>query len=123
MEQEETNEKQIDTIEQVDKNIVKKKKWLTLIKNILLFTLFNIVLPYIIYLVSNICNQEFWGLREIRRTTPIYNFSFIYELVIIYASYFLFRAIFKKSLFSNIAIAILFNIISIIWSIEKVKYI
>ena len=48
MEQEETNEKQIDTIEQVDKNIVKKKKWLTLIKNILLFTLFNIVLPYII---------------------------------------------------------------------------
>lgn len=114
MEQEETNEKQIDTIEQVDKNIVKKKKWLTLIKNILLFTLFNIVFPYIIYLVSNICNQEFWGLREIRRTTPIYNFSFIYELVIIYASYFLFRAIFKKSLFSNIAIAILFNIISII---------
>ena len=60
MEQEETNEKQIDTIEQVDKNIV--KKWLTLIKNILLFTLFNIVFPYIIYLISNICDLEFFDI-------------------------------------------------------------
>lgn len=44
----------------------------------------------------------------------MYNFSFLYEFVIIYGFYFLFKSIFKKSLFSNIAVAILFNIISII---------
>ena len=44
----------------------------------------------------------------------IINSIIIYEIIIIYSFYFLFKAIFKKSLRSNIAIAVLFNLISII---------
>lgn len=114
MEQEEYNEENVDNLSQNTNNITNKRKWLIRIKNILLFILFNIVFPYIIYLISNICDFGFWGLREIRRASAMHNFSFLYEAIIIYGFYFLFKAIFKKSLYSNIGIAILFNIISII---------
>src|SRR5699024_6843147 len=40
--------------------------------------------------------------------------SFAYEFAMIYGLYFFFKAIFRKSLRSNIALAIVFNVISII---------
>ena len=76
---------------------------------IILIILFNIIYPYIIYLISNLNNPVFFIIRKYRGFASI-----IYELVIVYGFYLLFKAIFKKSMRSNIAIAILFNIISII---------
>ena len=84
------------------------------VRNIICIILFNLIFPYILYLISNISNSLFFEIREARRTVSIYNFSFFYELIIIYGFYFLFKSIFKKSLKSNIAVSVLFNLIQII---------
>ena len=99
------------------------------IRNILLIALFNLVFPFLIYFASNIINQEFLVIRDSRlemakfflsqidKVMLVYGgifLSFVYEFALIYGLYFLFKAIFKKSLRGNIALAVVFNIISII---------
>ena len=91
------------------------KEILKKVGKVFLIILFNIIFPYIIYTVSNINNENFFVFREIRQKAGFYlSFAFFYELVIIYGFYFFFKAILKKSLRANIAIAVLFNLISII---------
>lgn len=93
----------------------KSKETLKKAGKIFLVILFNIIFPYIIYFLSNINNENFFVFREIRESAGFdLSFAFLYELVIVYGLYFFFKAIFKKSLRANIAIAILFNLISII---------
>lgn len=93
----------------------KSKETLKKAGKIFLVILFNIIFPYVIYLISNINNEKFFIFRELRESAGFYlSFAFLYELVIVYGFYFFFKAIFKKSLRANIAIAILFNLISII---------
>lgn len=105
--------------EDVNKAIIEKKKdtkdILKKVGKAFLIILFNIIFPYIIYTISNINNEKFFLFREIKMEYGIFiNFAFFYELVIVYGLYLLFKAIFKKSLRANIAIAVLFNLISII---------
>ena len=101
-----------------DEKKQKTKQKINQVRNIILIILFNIVFPYLIYLMANISNIQF--LRERMLKTHI--FFFMYEIAIIYGWYYFFKAIFKKSLRANIALAILFNIISII-SFYKVRII
>lgn len=105
--------------EDVNEAIIEKnkntKEILKKVGKVFLIILFNIIFPYIIYTVSNINNENFFVFREIRQKAGFYlSFAFLYELVIVYGFYFFFKAIFKKSLRANIAIAVLFNLISII---------
>ena len=107
----------------------KKKEILKKVSNIFFIVLFNIVFPYIIYLASNLNNNEFYSMKNLReemaweflaRLSQVMKayggifLSFIYEFAMIYGLYFFFKAIFGKSLRSNIALAIVFNVISII---------
>lgn len=93
----------------------KSKETLKKVGKIFLVILFNIIFPCVIYFISNINNENFFIFRELRERAGFYlSFAFLYELVIVYGFYFFFKAIFKKSLRANIAIAILFNLISII---------
>lgn len=109
--------------EEIDENINPKKQKIIKIRNIVLIILFNLIFPYVLYLISNISNDLFWQIRAVRRTSSIYIFSFVYELWIIYGLYFLFKSIFKKSFISNCIIAAIFNIIQIIsfYKIEAVS--
>ena len=84
------------------------------VRNVILIILFNIVYPYLLYLISNLTNGEYFVTRAIRSVTNVYNFFFLYEAAIIYGLYFLFKAIFRKSLRSNIALAVVLNLISLI---------
>lgn len=107
----------------------KKKEILKKVSNIFFIVLFNIVFPYIIYLASNLNNNEFYIMKNLReemaweflaRLSQVMKayggifISFAYEFAMIYGLYFFFKAIFGKSLRSNIALAIVFNVISII---------
>ena len=107
----------------------KKKEILKKVSNIFFIVLFNIVFPYIIYLASNLNNNEFYSMKNLReemaweflaRLSQVMKayggifISFAYEFAMIYGLYFFFKAIFRKSLRSNIALAIVFNVISII---------
>ena len=94
--------------EEIDENINPKKQKIIKIRNIVLIILFNLIFPYVLYLISNISNDLFWQIRAVRRTSSIYIFSFVYELWIIYGLYFLFKSIFKKSFISNCIIAAIF---------------
>ena len=117
--------KEIDNKTSNVKETTKNKK----VKNIFFIILFNIVFPFIIYLASNLNNEGFYIIMESRieinmsliffslETFRLYGgifLSFIYEFAMIYGLYFFFKAIFGKSLRSNIALAIVFNVISII---------
>ena len=108
---EEKEEKTKHTREKVVKSEHTKIKK---IRNVILIVLFNIVYPYLLYLITNLTNGEYFVTRAVRSVTNIYNFFFIYEFAIVYGLYFLFKAIFRKSLRSNIALAIVLNIISLI---------
>ena len=108
----------MDTNEIEETNIAKKQKTKEKLKKagkIFGGILFNIIFPYLIYLITNCNNEYFFLMKQIQiATLGIINSIIIYEIIIIYSFYFLFKAIFKKSLRSNIAIAVLFNLISII---------
>lgn len=92
-----------------------RKKILKKICRVIWIILFNIIFPYLIYVISNINNPMFFLLRRLKIDAhEFFYFALLYELIIVYGFYFLFKAIFKKSLMSNIAIAVLFNLISII---------
>lgn len=92
-----------------------RKKILKKICRVIWIILFNIIFPYLIYVISNINNPMFFLLRRLKIDAhEFFYFALLYELIIVYGFYFLFKAIFKKSLRSNIAIAVLFNLISII---------
>lgn len=96
--------------ELISEKMEKRKSILKKVRNISLIILFNIIFPYVIFLISNINNVPFLEAKK-SQTTLIH---MVYELVVIYGFYSFFKAIFRKSLYSNIALAILLNIISII---------
>ena len=116
----EENIKENNKMQENSKEEVGKSKKAGKIRNAILIILFNIIFPYLIFLISNINNEGFFLIREIRKKAIFMNFSYIYEIMIIYGFYFWFKAIFKKSLRANGAICILFNLISII-SYYKIK--
>ena len=116
----EVNIKENNKMQENSKEEVGKSKKAGKIRNAILIILFNIIFPYLIFLISNINNEGFFLIREIRKKAIFMNFSYIYEIMIIYGFYFWFKAIFKKSLRANGAICILFNLISII-SYYKIK--
>lgn len=109
----ETNEVKNKEELKVDENLNKSKRNQK-VKSIILMILFNIITPYILYLITNINNEYFFLIRELRRRAFYINFSLQYEIMLIYGFYFFFKAIFKKSIRANVAMSILFNIISII---------
>ncbi len=117
---EENEEIVSNKIEENSKALIKKDKRTSKIKKVILIILFNIIFPYLIFLISNINNEVFFTIKGIRTKAIFMNFSYIYELMIIYGFYFWFKAILKKSLHANVAICILFNLISII-SYYKIK--
>ena len=84
------------------------------IRNISLAIVFNIIFPYIIYLISNMNNFNFLHSKMIRTVYLWYFIVYVYEFVIIYGIYLLFKSIFKKSLPSNICLSVVLNLISII---------
>ena len=82
-----------------------RKKILKKICRVIWIILFNIIFPYLIYVISNINNPMFFLLRRLKIDAhEFFYFALLYELIIVYGFYFLFKAIFKKSLMSNIAI-------------------
>ena len=123
------NKKEANNSTEEEVKIEKRKLLIKKARNIFFIILFNVVFPYIIYLASNLNNNGFYAIRESRikinisllffssEIFRIYGglfLSFIYEFTMIYGLYFFFKAIFRKSLKSNIALAIVFNVISII---------
>ena len=92
-----------------EENTIKKRGL-----NIFFIVLFNIIFPYMIFLISNLNNQAFLFAKLSRLNESWYFIVFVYEFVIVYGIYLLFKAIFKKSFISNIALSIILNLISII---------
>ncbi len=97
----------------------KQKKKYTLEEKLAL--IFDVLFPWLILIISNISNPGYYGVREIYlRTIPfdllidIVVIKFLFEITLLIGFSLLFKAIFKKSLRKNIALSILFQIISII---------
>ncbi len=93
-----------------------KIKFSPKLKNLLLIILFNLIFPYVIYLISNINNTYFLELKMFKiESSFIASFmGILYECFIIYGLYLLIYSISKKSLSSNIGLSVILNLISII---------
>ena len=114
METKEGERSNIEKQNNIEKKNILKRINVKKVRNIFLTILFNIIFPYIIFLISNINNLDFLNAKMKITAYSWYFIVYIYEFVIIYGIYLLFKAIFRKSLPSNICLSIILNLISII---------
>lgn len=90
-----------------------QKKWLALT--------FDVLFPYLIFLICNISNQNYLNIKfvyvmeiPLKMMVSYFIMPLLYEIIILIGFNLLFKAIFRKSLYKNIGLSILFQIISII---------